>query len=289
MNKQRRNPIYWIGERPAGDFTIIPNALARDGELSASARSVALYLWSHRDGWELSAKSIAETLRMGRRQAMAAIRELSDSRWIAVRETGRTAREYFAHPSRPLTESEHAELVSTGAILSSVDHPIAQPPCAESAQPHVPNQHNPHVPIRNNPMCRLGTTKKTKNKTNAEDQQEDQQNTHVSAYGLVSDAREAEADHPGDAAHDHDDEPGRNVDYIAEHPLLSSWLSESTEGDDEWAEANRAESERRHNMAALAQRICVRCRFDLKAKTGPAAARGWCEACHNNEFEKETA
>jgi hypothetical protein len=111
---KRRNPIRWIGKGPNKSFTRLPNELARDGSLSAEARSIAAYLWSHCDGWELSAKSIAAELRMDRGTVGARLEELSRHRWVAIHKTGQRSRQYFAYPARRLTEAEHASLTACG-------------------------------------------------------------------------------------------------------------------------------------------------------------------------------
>lgn len=105
------NPITWIGDRPEQGYACIPNELARDGKLSSVARSVALYLWSHDNGWKSSQAAIAKALGIGNRDTVkAALDELSECRWLAIRKVGRTAHSYYAHPARKLTEAEHSEL-----------------------------------------------------------------------------------------------------------------------------------------------------------------------------------
>jgi hypothetical protein len=113
-NRHTRNPIRWIGNGPSKSFTRLPNELARDGSLSAEARSVAAYLWSHVDGWELSAKSIGVALGMDRGTVGNRLEVLSRHRWIAVHKTGQRSRQYFAHPARRLTDAEHTSLTADG-------------------------------------------------------------------------------------------------------------------------------------------------------------------------------
>jgi hypothetical protein len=111
--KTRRHPIRWIGNGPAKNFARIPNDLCRD-RISTRARSVAMYLWSQRDGWELAPTSIHAELGMDHKTATKALEELSDRRWLAIHKTGDRSREYFAHPSRRLTEAEHDSLTRYG-------------------------------------------------------------------------------------------------------------------------------------------------------------------------------
>jgi hypothetical protein len=100
-----RRPVRRLGTSPSESFTCIPNDLARDGEIDSSARSIAMYLWSHQDGWKVSAKSIGDALDIDRRTVARALGALSDKRWIAVHKTA-----YFLNPARKLTEGEHAHL-----------------------------------------------------------------------------------------------------------------------------------------------------------------------------------
>ncbi len=107
-----RNPIKLVATGPGGDFfMLIPNELARDVELSHTARSVVLLLLSHADGYEVSAKSIAAEMGRDRAAISKALDELDARRWLAIRHLpGGNRREYLLHVSRRFTEAEHAEL-----------------------------------------------------------------------------------------------------------------------------------------------------------------------------------
>ena len=109
----QRHPIRWIGKRPSKNFAQIPNELCRE-RITSKARSVALYLWSQRDGWELSPTAIHNDLGIDRKTVGEALDELSAHRWLAIRVTGARSREYYAHPARRLTEVEHAHLTQQG-------------------------------------------------------------------------------------------------------------------------------------------------------------------------------
>jgi predicted ArsR family transcriptional regulator len=79
---KQRSTIQWHGELPVEGYTIIPNELARDGYLSAYARSTALYLWSHKSGFKVSAGSIATYLGVGKTTAARALNELIEHGWL---------------------------------------------------------------------------------------------------------------------------------------------------------------------------------------------------------------
>jgi hypothetical protein len=86
-----RNLVKHHNERGANGpeggklYAGIPTALARDGELSAYARSVALYVWSHTEDWHQSTVSVAEAIGTNRKQVSNARAELQERGWL-VRE-----------------------------------------------------------------------------------------------------------------------------------------------------------------------------------------------------------
>ncbi|WP_096311648.1 MarR family transcriptional regulator [Mycolicibacterium pallens] len=129
---------------------LIPNELARDVELSHTARSVVLLLLSHADGYEVSAKSIAAEMGRDRAAISKALDELDARRWLAIRHLPGNRREYLLHVSRRFTEAEHAELTH-------------QPTLAGKTRKGLPE--NPASTLPENPA-----TKKTKENTNLEDQ-----------------------------------------------------------------------------------------------------------------------
>jgi hypothetical protein len=143
-----RHEIRWIADKPKKDFTSIPNALTRAGNLGSLARSVAVYLWSHQDGWKLSATSIADALGVERRSVAKALEELAADRWLAIHKTGKTAREYLAHPSRQLTVEEHSGLTAHGrkTAIPGADH--GTKPAMTMAE-NVPSTMAQNVPLKN--------------------------------------------------------------------------------------------------------------------------------------------
>ena len=70
----RRNPIVQHGELEQ-QFVQIPNDLARDTDLSFHAYKIAIVLRTHRQGWEISRKSLADTYRWGRTTVTKAMAE----------------------------------------------------------------------------------------------------------------------------------------------------------------------------------------------------------------------
>ncbi|WP_396909485.1 helix-turn-helix domain-containing protein [Mycolicibacterium sp.] len=78
-----RNKVVHHGERSL--YAAVPMGLARDGELSSAARSVALLIWSHDAKWDQSAADVAKMLGMHRSTVGAALSNLQERGWL-VRE-----------------------------------------------------------------------------------------------------------------------------------------------------------------------------------------------------------
>lgn len=60
MTRHIRNPIKWHGDAPRDHFTMIPNELARDTELSLYAYRIAIVIRTHAEDYEVSAASLAK-------------------------------------------------------------------------------------------------------------------------------------------------------------------------------------------------------------------------------------
>ncbi|MGU3586054.1 helix-turn-helix domain-containing protein [Rhodococcus sp. C26F] len=101
--------------------------LARDGKLSYTARSVALYVWSHDERWQQSAAAVAEDLGMNRGTVGKALVELEERGWLVreihqiIGESGklRTAWErwHLQMTNRRFTPDEVQELREAGDVL----------------------------------------------------------------------------------------------------------------------------------------------------------------------------
>jgi hypothetical protein len=157
-----RNPIKRHGDTPRDHFTIIPNELVRDTELSNHAYRVASVIRSHAEDYEVSAKSLAEMLGWGRVRTKDALQELVAARWLAIRKyktaSGtRAFEEYHLNVSRKFTEPEAAQYNQTITLPAGRIHDLNQdtphdlnpvnpmtsvgpPPCSEAGHPHDPSQ-----------------------------------------------------------------------------------------------------------------------------------------------------
>lgn len=79
------------GARPADHFTIISNALLRDGEISLKARGLAAWLLTHTAEFELSVERIAVLTQTGETAIKSGLREL-EARGYLTRTLQRDAR-----------------------------------------------------------------------------------------------------------------------------------------------------------------------------------------------------
>ncbi|MGE2737351.1 helix-turn-helix domain-containing protein [Mycolicibacterium vaccae] len=138
-----RNRVVHDGSR--GLYSAVPKELARDGSLSASARSVALYVWSHDQKWQQSRNDIAEALGISVNTAGKALRELEEHRWMVRNPIERT---WFLRISNtPFTEDEARNLsgqldqkliqsVGTGSKTDLVTGSVSDPPTGSETDPH---------------------------------------------------------------------------------------------------------------------------------------------------------
>ena len=67
------------GDTPREHFTIVPNAIMRDGSLSFKAKGVLTYLLGHERGYSLSVLQLAQESSDGDSAVRAAIHELEDA------------------------------------------------------------------------------------------------------------------------------------------------------------------------------------------------------------------
>jgi hypothetical protein len=74
--------IRKIGPQPADQFSLLPNALARDARLSFRARGVMAYINSHADGFHLNADSLAREGTEGRDAVRTAMNELIECGYL---------------------------------------------------------------------------------------------------------------------------------------------------------------------------------------------------------------
>lgn len=145
---KRRNPIVQHGELEQ-QFVQIPNDLARDTDLSLHAYKIAIVMRTHRQGWEVSGKSLAETYGWGRTSVSKAFAELVGAGWLAIRrfqnkDGHRLFEEYHVHVSRRFTVEEAAALGITvafadGHVANEGDpvHPLEADGCSQSSHDAV--------------------------------------------------------------------------------------------------------------------------------------------------------
>lgn len=67
------------GPAPEDDFTLIPNSVSRSTDLPARAKVVYIFMRSHRDGWNITTRSVANALGMSKDTVASAINDLIES------------------------------------------------------------------------------------------------------------------------------------------------------------------------------------------------------------------
>ncbi|MCP3811448.1 helix-turn-helix domain-containing protein [Mycobacteriaceae bacterium Msp059] len=134
-------------------FVGIPMGLARDGQLSAAARSVALYVWSHDEKWNQSAAEVAEALQMSRNTVAGALASLEARGWL-VREIHRAAGKqkptgevwHLQLSNTPFTATEAEALAGTCSEIEQVPaQKLSTPPAQKLSTIEVHGRSAPEV------------------------------------------------------------------------------------------------------------------------------------------------
>lgn len=173
MTRHVRNPIRRHGGTPQDNFTIVPNELARETNLTPYAYQLAIVIRSHADGYEVSKKSLAETLGWKRDTVSKAMDELVAERWLAKSkyETANGTRafeEYHLNAHGRFTEEEATEFNRTVVL-----------PARQTGNP-VPAKRATPCPLNGQPpACQTGT-KEDHLEDQLENQEEDQHSRYVS-------------------------------------------------------------------------------------------------------------
>jgi hypothetical protein len=79
------------------NFTIVPNAIIRDGSLSINAKALAIYLLTHEAGYEVKFTQIERELNLGPRGFRTALKELSDRNLVEARRTKNSAGQWSTY------------------------------------------------------------------------------------------------------------------------------------------------------------------------------------------------
>ncbi|MFQ6228855.1 MarR family transcriptional regulator [Nocardia sp. NPDC002869] len=159
----KRFPIKHYGELgadgPTGTlYASLPMELARDRELTAAARSVALYVWSHTEKWKTSAVEIAEKLDMHRTTVSKALSNLQARGWLVRQPYGRTGLKqshevWHIQLSNTRFTPEEVERLSATVYLPDPEGVSEKPTPSE-----VPCRENRHPPVEKSDTHRAEKT-----------------------------------------------------------------------------------------------------------------------------------
>jgi hypothetical protein len=143
-----RNPIRRHGELPSDQFTIIPNELVRDPDLSNHAYRIAMVLRSHAEDYEVSAASLSKMLGWHRETVGKALRELVDARRLAVQryrtaKGGRAYDVYHVHVSGHFTDAEMLDLSESVVLGASHAYDIDRSMLTDQTWGCLPRDHPP--------------------------------------------------------------------------------------------------------------------------------------------------
>ncbi|WP_238219081.1 hypothetical protein [Tsukamurella pulmonis] len=108
------NPVKFHGDPYGSDgeqgFTQISNRLCRSDTITPGGKAVALYVWSHAEGFEVSINGMHKALGMAESAVRAGLESLVSERWAAQEVLG--GNRFALHVSRhePFTPTAHARL-----------------------------------------------------------------------------------------------------------------------------------------------------------------------------------
>jgi hypothetical protein len=105
-----RSTLKRVADEKPKRFTNIPNELIYDEALDWRAKSTAVYLWSLKDGADISTHALAKSLRMGHAKVREAITALINGGWLRREENrgpqgGLYQYVYLIHPARRISGS----------------------------------------------------------------------------------------------------------------------------------------------------------------------------------------
>ena len=75
------------GPAPEDHYSLIPNEMARNPNISLQAKGMYLYLRSHREGWAMSTERIGEALGVHRNSISKYVKELEDNGYLEKEQT----------------------------------------------------------------------------------------------------------------------------------------------------------------------------------------------------------
>jgi hypothetical protein len=164
----KRNPIKRHGDRPADKFVMIPNAVARDPELTTRGARVLLLLLSHVDGYEVSQRSMAEQLECKRTVIDGALQDLVKARYIAVTR-------YRKHNGQRAYETYHVNVGGkfTDAEIAMYDN-VVDLPAPNEDQVVAPNEDHLVAPVGDQWVAPNEDHKEDQLEHKVEDQEENQ-------------------------------------------------------------------------------------------------------------------
>lgn len=79
------------------NFTIVPNAIIRDGSISISAKMLAIYLLTHEAGYQVKFTQIERELGLGPKGFRSALRELQDINLVEAERTKNSAGQWSTY------------------------------------------------------------------------------------------------------------------------------------------------------------------------------------------------
>ena len=160
MTKTNGHPIKWHSAPPTGQYHQMPNEITRDNTLGNNGYRVLGILYSHVEGYEVSANGIAKAMGWGWKRAASGLKDLVQARYLVIQPVvtaKRTAVSEVYHITRDgsrFSDTDVARL-STPLVLpdplSKRQNALCQNdigPSAKTTEQRTPKKTSSRRPIR---------------------------------------------------------------------------------------------------------------------------------------------
>ena len=122
-------------------FTAIPNQFLRDNNISFKAKGLFTYMYSMKNGWNFTIKSISKQQKQGELSIKNAMDELKKHGYIKYKKYSNGKGEYYLNP---MPNQENPNQENPNQENPNQENPNQENPNQENPNQENPNQENPN-------------------------------------------------------------------------------------------------------------------------------------------------